>query len=190
MLDLNEEDRQVVLDAIEQFNRDGDADDEPSDEGLLPAYSALRTVRSVVAEQGLADVLEDIRASYADDDIEHKLAPLLRYLQPTEAESEMAFIRDVENSTVPVLTEGKFELDYRVAERDGKLKLVPLFIARLGFDESVGGSDTAVFQLTGSTLVKMRKQIDDALSLLERSAALVNEDCLPASFVGKLGVDK
>jgi hypothetical protein len=190
LLDLTDDRRLAVLDALNQFHQDPEADDSPRDESLLPAYSVLRTIRTVAAKEGLDELLRDIRAA-TPDDTDEKLAPLLPYLNPSEEENEVAFVRDVEESTLPVLLHIKFDLDYRVGNHDDAIKLIPLFVGRFGFDEAtIGGSDVAVFQLNAATLKKMRGQIDDALELLQSSAKAIKGEYLPSPFAAKLAEEE
>lgn len=110
---LDASDLRQVHSAAQTFADDPDAED-PVDDDLLPAYTALTMLRQIVAEEGAGPLLTDIRNAYGDRYAPEEISKLEPLLSLTSVERERSEIREAEQSTLPILVDGKISLDYRV----------------------------------------------------------------------------
>lgn len=175
LFELSDSELQIITDEIQRTAGDPDLDNDIPDE-LSEAYSALIFVRSIAGEEGLEELLDDVRSAYPQQPALDRLAP---HFVPAEGEVEARAIREAETETLPILTSARVSVDFRVSTAsDDSIKLVPLLISRLDFDEQVGGSEAATFQASAYALSRLRDDIDDALNLLEASAKAIGSKLL------------
>lgn len=182
LLGLNDSELTIVADEIQRTAGDPDAEDDLPDE-LSDAYSALIVVRSIASEEGVDALLDDVRSLYPEAPSVARLAP---YFVPADGESETRAVRQAETETLPIIVGGRVSLDYRVSTAmDDSIKLVPLFIARLNFDEDVRGAEAVTFQASAFALTRLRDDIDEALKLLHSSAEAIGPALLYSPTVKK-----
>lgn len=183
LLELDDSELNTVHQAVRLSADDPNAEELVRDD-LGPAYSALAVLRQISAKDGPEPLLEDIHAAYSDSgDAIARLAPLL---SSSPAERESREIRSVENSTLPVIVDEMISLDYRVVANGDVIKLVPLFVMRLDFDEPIsGGSDVVTFQANADAIDRMRRRLDEALTLISKSAKVIGKDALHEQTIAK-----
>lgn len=184
LLELDPEERQQVVAVAPE--RSG-SEDLGLPSRLMPALSAFRMLRGLASEDSAEDVVADI-TEVCSPEIAAKFGTLADVLVPTEAEQETAFVREYEESALPVLVKPRIYIDFRAAPRldSDEVKLVPVVITRFEFDEMVGGGSALSFQASVAMLRKLRSEIDSAMNLLERSTGLVNPVALPDYLLGTL----
>lgn len=182
LLQVNESDLHIMLDEINRAGNDPEhLDDVP--EELSDPYSALLAVRAMVGEGHYDDVMSDIRAAYPDSEAVERLA---HHFVPTQGEIDARAIREAETETLPIVLDMKVSLDYRVSiTNKGETRLVPVFIARVTFDEPVGGSDTVTFQVSPFALRRLRQDIGLALDLLNHATKSLDPRLLYEATIKK-----
>lgn len=183
LLELDDSELRTVVDAVQRIAIDPDAEDMVP-EDLGEAYSALAVVRSIAGNEGFDALVQDVRTAYPDST--EAIDTLAPYFSPMEGEIEARTIREVETETLPIIVGGRVSLDYRVSRSsDDKIKLVPLFVARINFDETVAGADAVTFQASAYALAKFRDNINDALALLDTSVKVIDPALLYSPTVKK-----
>lgn len=156
LLQLDDAEVSVVLKAVRDSANDTSSEELVPDD-LSPAYAALTILRRAAADDGVEAVLNDIKAAYRDSKVDvAKIGPMLAQ---SEADRERQEIREAETSTLPVVVDGRLTLDFRVLGHDDGVRLVPVFVARIDFDEPVAGSESVSFQASRDSLERMRKRL-------------------------------
>ncbi|MEJ3741795.1 hypothetical protein WEI85_00635 [Actinomycetes bacterium KLBMP 9797] len=139
---------------------------------LATAAAALETLTRIRDEDGMDDLMAD--ADYLLSDIPNAHKRLSGLLRESPDEAEQRVISRAQHAALPVLVRLSLEVDFRaVALPDSTTRFVPVTIARLEFDEPIGGFEAITFQLTDDRLedvdrvaqkaVDLRRQIMDAL---------------------------
>lgn len=182
LLRLDDSDLQIVLNEIVRIDGDIDTDEDIPDD-LSDAFSALLTLRSIVGEEGKKAVIEDIKTAYPDNP---GVARITAHIEPTDSEIESRAIRDSETDTLPIMVGARVSVDFRAStSTGGAIKLVPLFVTRVSFDESSWGSEAVTFQASAYSLTRLRDDINDALKLMESSAKAIGPNLLYTPTVKK-----
>jgi hypothetical protein len=154
-----------------------------SSDSLVPAASALRTIRQIVSQESLESVLGDIEELCPPGTIE-KLGDLVDVLQPTEEERDDDYAEDVERTALPFLLHPYIYCDLRATDwrETGEIKFAPVAIVRLNFDEVVGGGEAVSFQMGMRNLRALRDEIDSAIELINRAVQSLPADSVPRYY--------
>lgn len=188
LLGLADSELREVHDAVRATANDPDAAEAVSDD-LVPAYTALAVLRQIAADEEVGLLIDDINAGWKDAPA-GAVQRLLPFLQPTELDRDRQEIREAEQSTLPIAVDGKVSLDYRVIQsHDDKVKLVPLFLLRLDFDEPIGGSPAVAFQADIEGVTRIRDLLNSALALIPRSVNAIAKDALHEQTIAKYGAE-
>jgi hypothetical protein len=134
--------------------------------------AALRTLYRITSDEGTqaSPVLNEIRKlAAAMDDPRMKTvvvaldtqAQAIQQLLSPRSEYDRARQRDsVQRQALPALEDVSFWVDLRATGEGSQLKLVPVVLARLSFDEPIqAGAGDIAFQIPDSVLATLREQI-------------------------------
>jgi len=140
------------------------------------AAAALSTLYDLAGGLGVRAVVTELGELLGrDPQSDPQMKQLLTWLRPSRHDSETQSALRAQVSFLPVVTSASATVDFRTTEvaNEGDLKLVPVLIVRLNFDEPVAGSEAIVVQLSPGglneviqTLQGAVKQADDLIAQL------------------------
>lgn len=134
--------------------------------GVSQALRAFTILFETAIEEGVEGVVADVRSAI-ETATDEQLKKLSKLLEPEEGYVERTESIRERDAYLPIMRSSKFALDLRVLEAANSPVVAPVITARLGFDETVNGSDAAVFQIPVSSLnglvgqlISLQKRLD------------------------------
>jgi hypothetical protein len=127
--------------------------------------AALRTLYQLAAQMGVTSLVSELAELAGEDQSTNpRLTGLLTWLEPRPEDTEAEATDRALASMLPVLTAASATVDFRMAEvaNEGGLRLVPILVVRLTFDEHVAGSDAIVFQISPAELDRVMQELESA----------------------------
>jgi len=131
------------------------------------AVAALGALYDLAAGLGVSSVVTELAELMGlDPQSDSRMKLLLTWLQPTRHDSETQSALRAQASFLPVLTSASATVDFRTTEvaNEGDLKLVPVLVVRVNFDEPVSGSEAIVFQVNPAGLNEVIQKLQEALT--------------------------
>jgi hypothetical protein len=146
----------------------------------IAAASALYTLQRNETQDVVGELDELVARSpdeFGDTDFSSRWEALRRLIATRPEMEEKRQLRAIEHSMLPALEVFGLSLDVRVweAAEGAELRLVPVILARLQFDEPVQSGDVVTFQLSPAELDSLQDELDNARRLLERWRAHTSE---------------
>jgi hypothetical protein len=145
--------------------------------------AAIRTLYQLAARIGVSNLVSELAELVGTDPASNpRLAALLTWLEPRQEDVEAEAIDRAQTSMLPVLTSASATIDFRVVDvaNEAGLRLVPVLVIRLTFDEHVAGNDAIVFQVGPGEV----DQFVDELQLARTRASELSLQIPPGLVLG------
>ncbi|MFC5382155.1 hypothetical protein [Aquipuribacter nitratireducens] len=141
---------------------------------------ALATAEALVAARnidGIDQVIDDLEHLFPEDKRAIARERTRALLEDTPSEKMTRLVEGVRNTALPILEASSVQLDFRTVYEPGDgVLLVPVFLARLAFDEAAVTGNVAVFQFDlesfeelSSALERAKRRLAEAREFIPRT---------------------
>lgn len=165
--ELDSDEIQILAQALVEEPREAPEGFElPSGVSWRRILSAYKILSAAVIEEGLDEAADDL-SEFAREYSEEARARLLANIRTDSSFKEHLIGIQQRDSFLPIFQGLNMALDLRVIDSPSGTSLTPVVTARMQFDETIGGGESAVFQVPIEDL----QDIIDTLSKLKEQVA-------------------